>query len=106
MPPLCRERATADEARRGQARGGAQAPPGKPLHLGSRASCLLRGGDAIDPTALLRRRGDGQPELLLQSSGEEPPDRVPLPTHYACDLVTTVAPSDRCRASQSRHPAL
>src|SRR6185436_18646001 len=27
----------------------------EPLHLGSRASCLLRGGDAIDPAALLRR---------------------------------------------------
>src|SRR5712672_3565133 len=27
------------------------------------------------------------PKLLLQSSGEEPPDRVPLPTHHARDFV-------------------
>ena len=53
------ERATADEARRDRARGGARAPPGKPLHLGLRGSCPLRCGDAVDPASLrLARRAD------------------------------------------------
>src|ERR1700719_240301 len=86
-PPLCRERATADEARRGRPWGGARAPPGKPLHRGSRGSCRLRRGNAVDSPTLLLGRGEGQAELLLQGSRKEPPDCVPLPTHSARDFV-------------------
>jgi len=53
-----------DDAERA-VRAGLRAPPGKPLHPGSRGSCLLRRGDAVDPAALILDRGKGQPELLL-----------------------------------------
>src|SRR5215831_14108631 len=87
MARFCRECATADEARQDRAAGGARAPPGKPWHLGSRGSCLLRCGDPVDPTALLLARGEGEPELLLQGSREEAADRVPLAAHCARHFV-------------------
>src|ERR1700726_1493595 len=87
MPRLCRECATADEVRRGRAWGGATAPPGKPLHLGSRGSCLLRQGDAVDPAALLFGRGKTEPELFLQSSREDAANGMTLPAGHARHLV-------------------
>src|ERR1700732_581517 len=87
MPRLCREHATPDEVRRGRAGGGARAPPGKSLHPGSRGSCLLRRGNAVDPPTLLLGRGEGEAELLLQGSRKETAHCVPLPTHSARDFV-------------------
>src|SRR5437868_4345920 len=87
MPRLCRAHATPDEVRRGRAGGGARAPPGKPLHPGSRGSCLLRPGNAVDPPTLLLGRGEGEAELLLQGTRKETAHRVPLPTHSARDFV-------------------
>src|SRR5437763_8638452 len=87
MRRICRESAIADEARGDPGPGGARAPPGKPQHPEGCGSCLLRRGNAVDPAALLLRRSESEPELLLQSAGEEAPDRVPLPTHGGRDLV-------------------
>src|SRR6185437_9618859 len=87
MPRICRERATAGEARQGQARGGARAPPRRELHPGSGASYLLRRGDAVDPATFLLGRSEGEPELLLQGSREEPSDGVPLPAHRTRHFV-------------------
>jgi len=67
------------------------------LHLGSRGSCLFRRGNAVDPAALLLRRGKGEPKLLLQSSGEEAAHRVPLPTHHTCDFI------DGCTLGSLQH---
>src|SRR5580704_13360659 len=94
MPRLCRERATAAEARRGRAGGGAQAPPGKPLHLGWRGSCLLRDGDAVDPAALFFGRDKGEPELLRVP--EKRPRTVCRCQPVALATSSTVAPSGRC----------
>src|SRR5438132_11491597 len=95
MPRLCREHATPDEVRRGRARGGAQAPPGKPLHLGSRGSCLLRQGDAVDSTALLVAEARVSPSFFFRV-----PEKSPR-TVCRCQPITlatssTVAPSGRC----------
>src|SRR5262245_14746520 len=57
---ICRERATAGEARRDQAQGGVRTPPGRPLHRESPGSCLLRRGDPVDQAALLLGRGKGE----------------------------------------------
>src|SRR5437763_4039735 len=96
MPRLCREHATPDEVRRGRARGGARAPPRKLLHLGSRGSCLLRRGNAVDPPTLLLGRGEGEPELLLQGSRKKRPRTVCCCQPIALATSSTVAPSDRC----------
>src|SRR5947207_6169842 len=97
MPRLCRELATPDEVRRGRARGGARAPPGKLLHPGSRGSYLLRRGNAVDPPTLLLGRGEGEAELLLQRSRKETAHRVPLPTHSARDFA------DGCALGSLQH---
>src|SRR5436309_12602277 len=94
MRRTCRECAIADEARPARARGGARAPPCKSQHLEPRGSCLRRHGNAVHPTALLLYRSNSEPELLLQGSGEEAPDCVPLPA-IALATSSTVAPSGR-----------
>src|SRR5437763_17003478 len=97
MPRLCRAHATPDEVRRGRAGGGARAPPGKPLHPGSRGSYLLRRGNAVDPPTLLLGRGEGEAELLLQGSRKETAHRVPLPTHSAREFA------DGCALGSLQH---
>src|SRR5262249_58098267 len=89
--------ARAEDPREGGRRGAARPPPAKPLHLGSRGSCLLRCGDPVDPTALLLARGEGEPQLLLQGSREEAADRVPLPAHCARHFI------DRCTLGALQH---
>src|SRR5215468_6948574 len=57
-----------------------------PTHPGRAVSRARRFADAVDPSALLLRRGKRKPQLLLQGSREETPDRVPLPPRGAGDF--------------------
>src|SRR5207248_1350692 len=70
-----RERATARQS------------AGEPTHRRLQVSCARRLGNAVYPAALLWCRGEREPELLLQGSGEKTAHSVPLPPHCARNFV-------------------